>query len=1249
MSSTSSSVRIEELRKAISATDPTAFLIEARVIRRLVRKQSKHPSLALTLPHDDTQVVAAEDLAQTILPDELGLSSPLNLSGDVIVLKMPTADQIEHWPEEDLKLLLWRRLFHAHLDRELKHLTEPEQFAYVQSQINSLGQVEFDEAHHVLRAEQRLMHPDSRVEAFREWIAHYWEYSIFDPGRILTWFPSMQQIDQVDQKMRLKLSIEEILQRTKIAGSASIESTSREAQDETVLKNTQKGWSIELTQGTSERKYLRFMRRRDRSTERGNTVRAITSSLHAARVAPSRNKRAKAESTAESDLRLFVKRLREAIGFSATEDNQWHEVLLALAKNAIQGFWNSEKRLLYDLQKVCLDKERISYRVDLLRWITSLGGKPLRRPLYNLQEVQMAKHLASATSRLVHVRLSGNDREQLTQLLEQASHQADHQMRLRIREPLRKTLLEVGMTPSSFPEQVAMDKLVEDALDCISERGYISMGYLRDAISKNDLKLPDLHGIKEAWSGDRLLKADDQLDQVLDGVYRRGDFYLRWIQMISAVFFGTTKGRFATLFLIIPFGGALVLIEAIRHIWHKLQAWTGGHNDYHSSASATEISAEPSPSTSESSIVAEDAKDTAVLQPESTQTPQTTTPETAAPRAQSAANPADLQNTPTAESAIDQATDSTRTTDQETSQSTTTADASTWRSMDRFGLLDTDNQSETISVPPKTADQAVDQIVTNQLSIIPLVILTGFFLMALIHLPNFRIGIWKIVRWIGQLIYALCIRLPQQLLPWKLIRQTLEHPITQSTWSYAVKPAILVFVLEWFIQRSWQITTSQFLRMSIESIALSLALNSRIGRDLQELLFEAFGGVWNLVRLRWLVIAIDWIVEFFRNMLLAFERFLYAVDEWLRFHSQESAWSLVAKAILGFIWSAISFLIRIYINLLIEPTLHPVKHFPVVTVAHKIFLPVLLILAVNMETFLSNYMNKALAMSFTWFNIVFLPGFFGFAVWELKENWRLFRKNRWKTLAAIPVGSHGETVERLLRPGFHSGTLPKLFRKIRRLENDSASVKRFTKRRSAMKKLHHVTEYVHRFVDRDFLALVNSCDLGQSGRIVCSDVKASTNSLSITLDYTEQTTKGQTSEPLELVFQEQSGWVVAWTRKTGWLDHATDQMHQAFDLAMLGFLRKCGVFLIRGQVESEYAKGKPYDVQDQGLIVWEDGTFKQECLVKLEGPKVTSYSPSSLAKKLGLTEVPDRRWIFAASHTTWQEWERAWEKFATKN
>ena len=536
--------RIEELRAAVSKADPHTYLVEARVMRRLIRGLLDRPNLAMLLPHGQSQILSKEQVQTLTHPDELGIRSWDLFPDLAILIEQPTQEELEHWPIEDLKLQVSRRLFHALLDRELLRFKAPDQLSFIQARIDAVGQVEFDEAHHVLRSELRLLQPDSRVGAFCEWVAHFWEFKKFEPDSLSTWFPSISSNAHVQESLRLGLDIEGLYRGSHLVGSAQPDTTDHEAQDEEVLKNTRKGWIFEFGNAASERKYLRYMRRRDRSIDKGNTVRAITSDLRAARVAPSRSKHAKAESMAESDLRLFVKRLREAIGFSHEESIEWQHVLGELAQNAVQGFWNAEKRLLYDLQKVCLDKERVVYRIDLLRWLASGGKRPLRTPLLNLSEVQMAKHLASAASRLVHVRLSGIEREQLTHLLENAAHQAELQMRNRIRGPLRETLLDVGMVPTTFPEKIALNKLVEDALDCISERGYISMGYFRDAVSKNDLKLPDLNGFREAWSGDRLLKADERLDRVLEGVYRRGDFYLRWIQMISAMFFGTKLGRF---------------------------------------------------------------------------------------------------------------------------------------------------------------------------------------------------------------------------------------------------------------------------------------------------------------------------------------------------------------------------------------------------------------------------------------------------------------------------------------------------------------------------------------------------------------------------------------------------------------------------------------------------------------------------------------------------------------------------------
>jgi hypothetical protein len=214
-------------------------------------------------------------------------------------------------------------------------------------------------------------------------------------------------------------------------------------------------------------------------------------------------------------------------------------------------------------------------------------------------------------------------------------------------------------------------------------------------------------------------------------------------------------------------------------------------------------------------------------------------------------------------------------------------------------------------------------------------------------------------------------------------------------------------------------------------------------------------------------------------------------------------------------------------------------HFPVVTVAHKIFLPAPITLEGNMVRFLGQYIGKPLARSVTWFNIFFLPGFFGFAVWELKENWRLFRANRREWLGKVVVGSHGESVARLLRPGFHSGTLPKFFRKLRKLEQEPPSFRRFSRRRAALQSLHHVTEAIHRFVERDFLHLMQRCDAWRDHPLVCSHVEAATNSFTVDIE-----SPTLSSSPMKLVLQEQSGWIVAATIQPGWSMKIDDKQRQ---------------------------------------------------------------------------------------------------------
>ncbi len=83
--------------------------------------------------------------------------------------------------------------------------------------------------------------------------------------------------------------------------------------------------------------------------------------------------------------------------------------------------------------------------------------------------------------------------------------------------------------------------------------------------------LPECHearrpaGPGEFVRGDQLLRIDRKLAIELDGVYRRGEVYRRGFQRISSLLFADRIGRLLTRTLLIPFGGALLLLEGLEH------------------------------------------------------------------------------------------------------------------------------------------------------------------------------------------------------------------------------------------------------------------------------------------------------------------------------------------------------------------------------------------------------------------------------------------------------------------------------------------------------------------------------------------------------------------------------------------------------------------------------------------------------------------------------------------------------------
>src|SRR5205085_2740660 len=130
---------------------------------------------------------------------------------------------------------------------------------------------------------------------------------------------------------------------------------------------------------------------------------------------------------AEADLVCLVLRLQKALDAAEVpgllgDAEKWHKALRALLPPSSLGIWPAEARLLYDLQKICVDHERPIYAPDLVEWAYSYFRAPLVRPLPNEPLVLAVKHLRIAHARLSSARITDAQRKALGQLLRAAMH-----------------------------------------------------------------------------------------------------------------------------------------------------------------------------------------------------------------------------------------------------------------------------------------------------------------------------------------------------------------------------------------------------------------------------------------------------------------------------------------------------------------------------------------------------------------------------------------------------------------------------------------------------------------------------------------------------------------------------------------------------------------------------------------------------------------------------------------------------------
>ncbi len=1102
------------LEDALRAADPGAFLVPPRILRRVIKQATGVGGIGLRVPHRKTYVIARERLLAIVDRGELDLAADAELPEHVILIARPTPEALAELNGDEALHKFWRQLFHARIHMALDQLIAEGRLgeADVRNRIAQIGQTEFAEIGAVLRQEDYLLPPKSDHTTYVEFAAVYLELRYFVPGFLRSYFPSLEDLPAIEELLRRDVDGEALLAATRPAGAADPHIPLEVPRAERALLADR---SDEPQPEAPERRLparkrsdsfaARLAARADRVSKPGNLVRAAILRTRAARYANTESATAMRDK-ARSELGRLARRLQAALNFTDNEADEWARALVSLLDQSARGIWTPEARMLYDLQKVCVDHERGIYTLDAIGWVRSLGRKPLKRFLPGQRDVLISKHLRSAARRLPSAKLSHRARSRLAALLHSSVHRAEATLRARFKPLVDRVLDKVKLLPQNPPERVARKKLVDEFLDRVVERGFLSMGDFRDTLSRNNLKLPDLAGIHQFLAGDQLLQADQQLAGSLDGVYRGGEIYRRWPQRLSSLAFGTPVGRFLTRYVALPFGGAFLVLKGLEEVLLLTLDVVGG-----------------------------------------------------------AAN-------------------------------------SAWANV------------------AKTAHAMVS---------LPVVLAVGLIILGLLYHKRFRTLCAEGAARAGRILRRLCLDLPARVLQLPLVRRIAASWQFNVFKRYILKPTVISALAAPLIFAVWDAEVTLGGSLAI-FVVVNLVLNSRIGRNVDELVTDWVANAWHRIRIHVFAALFRMIMDLFNRILETIERLLYTVDEWLRFRAGERKSATIVKACLGSVWFFVNYVIRFCVNLMIEPQVNPIKHFPVVTVSHKLLVPWILVLHHALE----GPLGDAWAWTIAVFTQFLFPGICGFLVWELKENWQLYAANRPPNLRPIIIGHHGETMLRFLRPGFRSGTIPKLYAKLRRTGRKAfwtRNWKAYSKHRDA---LHHVSESLRQFVDRELLELLHESRSWADRSIMTGEIHLSSNRILVEFYCPELA-----EESMWLSFEEQSGWLVAGIYRRGWSDALSYTRRHTLASALAGFYKMAGVDLVREQIEGRLDQGsRGYEITDIGLVVWPNR----------DGPPQTFPLrdwPAWDARRNASGQAPEDRdrWVFAAAPISWRRWVVTWE------
>jgi hypothetical protein len=269
-----------------------------------------------------------------------------------------------------------------------------------------------------------------------------------------------------------------------------------------------------------------------------------------------------------------------------------------------------------------------------------------------------------------------------------------------------------------------------------------------------------------------------------------------------------------------------------------------------------------------------------------------------------------------------------------------------------------------------------------------------------------------------------------------------------------------------------------------------------------------------------------------------------------------------------------------------------------------------------------------------------MPGLFGFLVWELKENWRLYHSNRPAKLQPIRIGDHGESLLRLLRPGLHSGTAPKLFSRLRHSLRKAQRTGNWNAVNACRARRKNLERQVRRFVDREFCALLEEGGFSDAFGLHCGEVRVANSRFEFALRRS-----ADIGPPLWIRFENHRHWLVASFTMPEWLQELNAEDTRRFTAAFVGLLQVGAVELLenrlRQYIGADYCW---FHFSDTGVIVFPTESVHVQQHVPLLGEGNRPLVPQSGEIQVTNIRLPDIPILLSHTSVRWSDWVATWSE-----